>query len=77
MFALKAKSFAIAILVSLFLFFLLVSFSGRTSKSVFVNVLTLVTKKACDQYLTHSLHTLKNIFLEIIPQVVVHGACGT
>ena len=40
-----------------FLFFLLVAFSGRTAKSFLGNVLSLVTKKTCDQDLTTSLDT--------------------
>ena len=77
---LTQKSFAIAIPVFLFfflLFFLLVPFSGRTTKNFLVNVLRLVIKKACYQDLTHSLDTPKNIFVKIVPEVVIRDACDT
>ena len=56
-FAFNAKNFAIVILV--FFFFLLVTFSVRTIKSLLANVLTLVIKKTCDQDLPYSLDTGK------------------
>ena len=65
-FTFNAKSFAIAILV-FFLSFLLVLFSGRPAKSFLPYVLTLVVKKACDQDLTRSLGTPKNISVKLFP----------
>ena len=44
-----------------FLFFLLVQFSGRTAKFFLGNVLRLVIKEACEQDMTCSLVTSKNI----------------
>ena len=60
-----------------FLFFLLVTFSGRTAKSFLANALTLVITKTCYQDLTYSLDTPKHIFVEVVLQVVVCDACGT
>ena len=76
-FAFNAKSFAIGILVFFCFLSLPVHFSGRTAKSFLVNVLRLVIKKACGQDLTHSLDTPKNIFVKIVPEVVIRDACGT
>ena len=70
-----AKCFAIVVLV-FFLFFLLGTFFGQTAKSLLANVLRLVIKEACDQDLAHSLDTLENISVKIVPQVVIHDACG-
>ena len=75
-FAFNTKSFAIAILDLIF-FFLLVTFSGRTVKSFLTKVLRLVIKKACDQDLTHSLDTPRNISVKTFSQVVIRNACGT
>ena len=44
---------------------------------LFSQVLRLIIKKACDQDLTHSLDTVKNISAKIVPQVVIPDACGT
>ena len=77
LFAFNAESFAIVILVFILPFFLLVTFSGRTSKSFLGIVLTLVITKTCDQDLTHSSGTSKHISTEIVPQVVICGMCGT
>ena len=65
-FVFNAKRFTIVILV-FFLFFLLVIFSGWTVKSFLGKVLTLVIKKTCDQDLTHSLDTPKNISVKTVP----------
>ena len=65
-FVFNAKRFTIVILV-FFLFFLLVIFSGWTVKSFLEKVLTLVIKKTCDQDLTHSLDTPKNISVKTVP----------
>ena len=74
-FACNAKSFTITRLV--FLFFLLVCFSGRITKSVLANILRLVIKKACGQDLTHSLNVPKNISEKIVPEVVICDTCCT
>ena len=55
-----------------FSFFLFIPFSGRNA-----NVLRLVIKKRCDQDLTHSSDTPKNISLNIVPEVVLSDAFGT
>ena len=36
-----------------------------------MNVLTLFNKKTCDHDLTHSLDTLKHVFVKIVPEVVI------
>ena len=59
------RSFAIVILV-FFLFFLLVTFSGRAAENVLANVLRLVIKETCDQDLAHSLDTSRNISVKIV-----------
>ena len=74
-FAFNAKSFPIAILV-FFLFFLLITFSGRIAKSFLANFLTLVVKKTGDQVLTHSWDIWKYISVKIVPEVVIPDACG-
>ena len=58
-----------------FLFFLFVTFSGRTAKSLLANV--LVIKKTCDQDLTHSLDTRKYISVIIVPEVAIRDTCDT
>ena len=73
---LTQKALQLPILV-FFLAFLLVTFSGHTTKSLLANVLILVIKKTCDQDLTHSLETPKHISVKIVPQVVIRVACGT
>ena len=60
-----------------FLFFLPFLFSGRTAKSFLANVLTLVIERTCDQELTHSFDTSKNISVKTVPVVVIFDACGT
>ena len=72
---LTPKAFQLPFQFFFSLFFLLVTFSGRTAKSFLVNVLSQVIKKVCDQDLTHSLDTLNSIFVKIVPQVVIHGLC--
>ena len=52
--------------LSFFLFLLLLSVFGRTAKSFLVNVLTLVSKEACDQDLTDSLNTPIGSFLKLL-----------
>ena len=68
---LTQKLLVIAILV----FFLLVQFSGWTTKSFLANVLRLVIKKECDWDLTYSLDIPKNISVKHFPQVVIRDAC--
>ena len=68
---LTQKLLVIAILV----FFLLVQFSGWTTKSFLANVLRLVIKKECDWDLTYSLDIPKNISVKHFPQVVIGNAC--
>ena len=70
---LTQKLLVIAILV----FFLLVQFSGWTTKSFLANVLRLVIKKECNWDLTYSLDTPKNISVNNFPQVVIRDAGGT
>ena len=65
-FAYNAKSFTIATLIFL-LFFCLAAVFERTAKSFFGNDLRFNTKEARDQDLTHSLHTLKNVPVKIVP----------
>ena len=74
-FALSAKSFAITVLV-FFLFFFLVTFSGRTAKKFLANLLTFINK-TCDQDLNHSLDTPKHISVKIVPAVVIRDARDT
>ena len=74
MFAFNAKSFAIASLV-FFSFFHSRHFSGQTAKSFLANVLRLVIKKPCDQDLTHSLDTPKNISVELVPEAFIRDVC--
>ena len=61
------------------LFFFLIpnAVFGRTAKRFLAGVLELVTLEACDQNLTHSLDTPKNISVKIVPQVVIRDAFGT
>ena len=73
----NAESFAIAFIVLFFLFYILVTFSGRTTKSLLVSILSFVIKKVCDEDLTHSLDTLSSLFVKIVSQVVIRDACGT
>ena len=68
---LTQKLLVIAILV----FFLLVQFSGWTTKSFLANVLRLVIKKECDWDLTYSLDIPKNISVKHFPEVVIRDAC--
>ena len=75
-FAFNAKSFAIVILV-LFRFFFLVTFSGRTVKSFLANVLISVIKNTSDQDPTHSFDTPRCISLKIVPEVIICEACCT
>ena len=35
------------------------------------NVLRLVIKEACNQGVTHSFHTPKNVSIKLVPQVVI------
>ena len=66
----NAKRFAIAILF--FLLFLIPSaVFWRTAISFLTNVLRLVTTEVCDQDLTHSLDTPKNVSVKFIPRVVI------
>ena len=61
-----------------YFFPLLISFSRQTAKTFWANILTLVIKKACEQDLTHSLDTPKNIFIKIVSEVVIiRDTCGT
>ena len=76
-FMFNAESFAIAFIVLFFLFYILVTFSGRTTKSLLVSILSFVIKKVCDEDLTHSLDTLSSLFVKIVSQVVIRDACGT
>ena len=75
-FAFNPKSFAIAILF-FFIFFVLVTFSGRTAKKVFTERFINYLEKVCDQDLAHSLDTLKCLPVNIVLQVVIRDACGT
>ena len=70
---LTQKLLVIAILV----FFLLVQFSGWTTKSFLANVLRLVIKKECDWDLTYSLDITKSISVKHFPEVVIRDACDT
>ena len=75
--AFNAKSFAIAILV-FFSFFPSRHFFWTDCQKLFrVIVLIFVIKKTCDQDLAHSLDTTMHIFIKIVPEVVIHDACGT
>ena len=69
-----AKCFAIVVQV-FFSLFPSRPFFGQTAKSLLANVLRLVIKEACDQDLAHSLDTLENISVKIVPQVVIHDVC--
>ena len=74
-FVFNAKSFAFLVF---FLFFLLVNFSERTTKSFLVNVLWYAIKKAYGQDLTYSLDTLKSFSKKFLLKLlfvtsVVHG----
>ena len=61
-----------------FLFFLLVTFCGRTAKSVLSYVIKKgLTKIKCDQGLNRSLDTQKTLSVRIISQVVIRDAYGT
>ena len=75
---LRFRKKALRLLIYLFfLFFLLITFSGWTAKSFLANVFRVVIKKACDQDLTHSLDTSRNISVNIVPQDVIREVCGT
>ena len=50
--------------------FLIVQFSGQTAKSFLVKVLTLVINETFEQDLTHSLDTLKNIAVKVVPKLL-------
>ena len=63
--------------VVVLVFFLLVLFSGQTAKCFIAKVLTLVIKKVCDQDLTYSLDTPKNISVKCVLEVHIYDACGT
>ena len=39
--------------------------------------LSFLAKEACDQDLTHSLNTLKSLFVKSVPEVAICNACGT
>ena len=53
------------------LFFLLVKIYGRTAKIFLGSILRFITKEAYDQNLTHSLDTIHNASVKIVPQVVI------
>ena len=46
-------------------------------ESFIENVLRLVIKEACNQGVTHSFHTPKNVSIKLVPQVVICDMCGT
>ena len=69
----NAKSFVIASLV----FFSFWSSFLDGLKQFLANVLRLIIKKKCDQDLTYSRGTPKNISVKNFPQVVIRDACGT
>ena len=60
----------------LFFLFLVPSTVGQTAKHFLVNILRLISLKACDKYLTH-LDTPKYISVKIVTKVVIYDACGT
>ena len=63
-----------------FLFFLLVQFSGRTAKFFLRNVLRLVIKEACEQDVTCSLVTSKNISEKnekMVTEFIISNKSGT
>ena len=61
-----------------FFFFSLSSvFLDSLPKVFLAKVLRLVTKEVCDQDLTHSLDTPKNIFVKMVPEIVIHDVYGT
>ena len=62
---------------SLFFLFLIPSTVGQTAKHFLANILRLISLKACDKYLTHSLDTPKYISVKIVTKVVIYDACGT
>ena len=45
--------------------------------NILANVLRWVTLEACEQDLTHSYDTPKNISVKIVSEVVIRDACGT
>ena len=49
----------------------------RKCQKFFREVLRSVTKEACDQDMTYSLYTPKNISVRIVPRLVIGDACGT
>ena len=57
-----------------FLFLILSVVFGRTDKNFLANILTLVTTEVCDQDLTHSFNTPKNVSVKIVSQVVIRDA---
>ena len=59
-----------------FLFLLVVVFR-RSAKRFLGNVLSFAIEELFDQDWTHSLDTLRYVFLEIVPQVVIHNVCST
>ena len=66
-FACYAKSFTVAILFV----FACISFLRLFPSTLDWTDLSFVTQKACDQDRTHSLYTLENVSVKIVPQVVV------
>ena len=46
-------------------------------KGFLEKVLSLVIKKVCDLYLTHSLDTSRHVFVKINPEVVIYDKCDT
>ena len=74
---LTQKSFAISIpAVFSFLYFSSLFLDGLP-KGILEEVLSLVIKKVCDLYLTHSLDTPRHVFVKINPEVVIYHKCGT
>ena len=74
---LTQKSFAISIPAVFFFLYFSSLFLDGLPKGFLEEVLSLVIKKVCDLYLTHSLDTSRHVFVKINPEVVIYDKCDT
>ena len=74
---LTQKSFEISIPAVFFFLYFSSLFLDGLPKGFLEEVLSLVIKKVCDLYLTHSLDTARHVFVKINPEVVIYDKCGT